>query len=142
MRAHFAAILIALSLVAAAPAAQQSIVGVWYEEAHYGGSRVISVWDIKADGTYHSVYRRCLPQGEQDSVQDGHWTYADGKMRTVSAKPNLSYYTNVYETVSNDGRVWVYRAISGDGFNEFGPVTFRDIRVTPGSKLPTCDTMS
>lgn len=137
-----AAIVLALACVAAAPAAQQSVVGVWYEEANYGGSRVISVWDIKADGTYISVYRRCRPEGEEDSRQEGHWTYANGKMRTVAGTASLSYFVNEYETVSNDGRVWVYRATSGDGFNTWGPVTFRDLKVQPGARLPTCDTTS
>lgn len=139
---RFAAIVFALSAVAAAPAAQQSIVGVWYEEANYGGSRVISVWDIKADGTYSSVYRRCLDTGEEDSHQEGNWTYTNGRMHTVSATSSLRYFTNEYQTISNDGRVWVYRAVSGDGYNTYGPVTFRDTRVTPDAKLPTCATTS
>jgi hypothetical protein len=100
------------------------------------------VWNIKGDGTYESVYRRCLPQGEDDSNAAGRWTYVNGRIKTVSATSALSYVVNEYETQSNDGRIWVYRAVSGDGYNTYGPVTFRDTRVQQGAKLPTCDTSS
>lgn len=143
MRALFAIAFAFVTASAVAADTQRSIVGVWYEEANYGGSRVISVWDLKADGSYESVYRRCLPQGgEADSASSGRWTYVNGRIKTVSPTAQLTYVVNEYQTESNDGRIWVYRAISGDGYDTYGPVTFRDTRVQAGAKLPTCDTTS
>ena len=132
---------LALFLVAAAAPAEKSIVGVWYEDLTYGGARVISVWNIKSDGTFTSLYRRCLQKGESDSADFGEWTYANGRLRTKSLASGWPVL-NEYQTQSNDGHIWVYRGVAGDGFQKYGAVQFRDIRVGPDSKLPTCDLSS
>lgn len=123
-------------LLIAAAAAEPSIVGVWYEEADYGGSHVISIMTIRADGTYNAVYRRCLDQGALDSSSAGRWTYANRKLTMVEGNGRA----DEYQTESNDGRVWVYRGAAGPGFEKFGAVRFRDTRVGADSRLPTCDT--
>jgi hypothetical protein len=141
MRAFFA-FAFALLFAPTALAAEASIVGDWYEEAIYGGSRVISILRIKADGTYTGAYRRCAAEGPVDSVSEGRWTVQGKRVRmTVRSRFGLETWDE-YETVSNDGRVWVYRAVAGNGFNTFGAVTFRDVKITAESRLPTCDTLS
>lgn len=128
--------MIAGLLLIAAAAAEQSIVGTWYEEADYGGSHVISILTIRADGTYSAVYRRCLQQTAVDSSGSGRWTYANRRLRMTERDGTADEYV----TESNDGRVWIYRGASGPGFQKFGAVRFRDTRVGPDSQLPTCDT--
>jgi hypothetical protein len=137
------AFVIVLLAMPAAQAAETSIVGDWYEEATYGGSRVISILRIKADGTYVGAYRRCAAGGPIDSISEGHWTVQGKRVRmTTRSRFGGADVWDDYETVSNDGRVWIYRAVAGNGFNTFGAVTFRDVKVTAESKLPTCDTIS
>ena len=129
-------------LVAPVLAAEQSIVGTWYEDVTYGGQRVISVWTLKADGTFAGLYRHCLPQhGEQDTTSSGHWTYASGHLRTREESGTWPI-VDEYQTESNDGHVWVYRGVAGPDYVTYGPVRFRDLKVEPGSKVPTCDLSS
>jgi hypothetical protein len=47
-----------------------------------------------------------------------------------------------YQTISNDGKVWVYKSIAGDAFQEFGQITFRDLKVVPTSTMSGCDLTS
>jgi hypothetical protein len=142
MHVRIVAIFVIFFLLPAAQAAQDSIVGVWYEDVTYGGSRVISVWDIKPDGTFTSVYRRCLPEGESSTSSTGTWTSVNGRTRTVTQGNGAWPVIDEYQTESNDGHIWVYRGAAGNGFEKYGPVRFRDIRVGPDSKLPTCDLTS
>lgn len=136
----FGLALVTTAAVAAMPTTQQ-IAGVWYEEAHYDGARVISIADFHADGTYRFLFRRCLDaHQEQDTVETGHWTYANGRMKTVPDLPTMA--TNEYQTDSFDGRVWQYHHAAGFMFEVDGPLKFRDIRVQPGARLPTCDATS
>lgn len=130
----------ALPAAAAAPTTQQ-VVGVWYEEAHYDGSRVISIADFHADGTYKFLFRRCLGVGrEQNTVETGRWIYSNGHMKTV---PDITAMaTNEYDTDFYDGRVWEYHHVGGYRFGVDGPLKFRDVRVQAGAKLPTCDATS
>ena len=142
MNRTLAGAIVCLLLAGGAAAAEQSIVGVWYEDVTYGGSRVISVLEINPDGTYQSVHRRCLNPGEQDTADAGHWTYANGHLR-LSAMGNDGWpVVDEYQTESIDGRVWVYRGVAGHGFQLYGPVKFRDLKVVPGAKLPSCDLSS
>jgi hypothetical protein len=136
-----AGLLIAL-LLPAAGAAEQSVVGRWYEEARHSGTRVLSIADIKADGTYTVEFRDCTANGPVDYVVAGHWTYANGVFRITKERNGMVYAVDEYRTESNDGSVWEYRIVSGWGFNRYGPVKFRDVKVTAESKLPTCDTLS
>jgi hypothetical protein len=127
--------------VSAAAATEQSIAGVWYEEAHYDGARVISIADFHVDGSYRFLFRRCRDGGqEQDTVETGYWTHTNGRLKTVPDIPGMA--TNEYQTDSYDGRVWEYHHVAGYMFEVDGPLKFRDIRVQPGAKLPTCDTTS
>jgi hypothetical protein len=136
-------LLFALLFVPAALAAEASIVGDWYEEVTYGGSRVISILRIRPDGTYTGVYRRCAEQGPVDSVTEGRWSYQNRRLRMTSRRPlSVAEIWDEYETESNDGRIWVYRGVAGNGFSQYGAVKFRDVRITPDSKLPACDTIS
>ncbi len=131
----------ALLLGGAAAAAEQSVVGTWYEDVTYGGARVISVWTLRADGTFTGLYRHCLEHGERDTASQGHWTYANGRLRT---REESGYWPIVdeYQTVSNDGHVWVYDGVAGPDFVAYGRVRFRDLKVEPGSRVPTCDLSS
>lgn len=138
------AILLGMLAAAQAHAAEPSIVGVWYEDVIYGGSRQISIWVIKPDGTFTSLFRHCLPppQEETDSTASGRWTYANGRVRTMETSAAGWPIVNEYQTESNDGHIWVYRGVAGDGYMRYGAVRFRDVKVEPGSKLPTCDLSS
>jgi hypothetical protein len=129
--------------VPAAIAAEASIVGDWYEEATYGGSRVISVLRIRPDGTFSGAYRRCAANGPIDTVSEGRWTYQNRRLRmTFRSRFGAAEVWDEYETESNDGRIWVYRGVAGNGFSQYGAVMFRDVKITPDSKLPACDTIS
>jgi len=138
------AMLTGVLLASLAHAAQSSIVGDWYEEAVYGGSRTISVLHIKADGSFSAVYRTCLKHGELDNTDSGRWTEQNGKIRMMTDMANgvMSFAIDDYETKSNDGHIWVYQGVAGEGFAKYGPVTFRDVRVTADSKVPSCDVVS
>jgi hypothetical protein len=132
-----------LQFMPAALGADASIVGDWYEEVTYGGSRVISILRIRPDGSYTGVYRRCAQEGPVDTVSEGRWTYHSRRLRmTVQSRSGGPDVWDEYETESNDGRVWIYRGVAGNGFSQYGAVKFRDVRITPESKLPTCDTIS
>lgn len=137
------AVIVMVCCLAAAPAAaaEHSIVGVWYEEAKYGGHSVISVADIKADGTYSVTFRHCLMRGEQDTYEIGRWSYANGIMR-LDRYGAQGYFTSAYQTDSLDDRTWTYHLVSGPGLSAFGPLRFRDTRVEPGAKVPSCDVSS
>ena len=97
----------ALLCVPAAMAAEATIVGDWYEEVTYGGSRVISILRIRPDGTYTGVYRRCTEHGPIDSMTEGRWTYQNRKVRMTWRRPlSVADVWDEYETESLDGRVW------------------------------------
>lgn len=133
--------LVSTAALAAAPTTQQ-IVGVWYEEAHYDGARVISIADFHADGSYRFLFRRCpdASRSEDDNVETGRWTYANGRLKTVPDLPTMA--TNEYQTDAFDGRVWEYHHVAGYMFDIDGPLKFRDTRVAAGARLPTCDATS
>ena len=136
--------LCALLTFAGVQAAVPSIVGTWYEEAHYGGSEIISILQINPDGTYTSTHRQCLKRGHVDDRDDGRWEY-DGKtlrLATRNVDGTADGYVNEYRTDSIDDRIWVYVGVAGPGFRHFGPVRFRDVRVTKDSKVPDCGLMS
>ena len=141
--AMFAAAALTAGAVHAAASAshEQSIVGTWYEDVNYGGQRVISVWTLKPDGTFDGLYRHCLEHGEEDTRSTGHWTYAEGHLRTVTEG---GYWPVVdeYDTESNDGHIWIYKGAAGSNFLLYGAVRFRDIKVEPGSTVPACQTIS
>lgn len=149
--AAFAAIRLAVTaaccsmfLAATAFPSPQQIIGVWYEESWHRGPRIISTATIRADGTVTALFRTCTPQGQGiDTFWQGRWTYANGLLR-IAILNSAGQVTGVdeYQTESFDGRIWVYRLISGPGFNRVGPVRFRDTRVTAESRLPTCQTVS
>jgi hypothetical protein len=140
MRAAYAVLLAGLFSLSAARAAQPSIVGDWFEDAFYGGSRVIALLHIKADGTFQGEYRTCLPHGVEDSTDAGQWSYADGGTRWITK--SLDGVVDEYRIESNDGRLWIYTGAAGAGFVRYGAVRFKDVRVTADSKMPNCDLTS
>lgn len=137
---------LALSLVvSSAAAATSSIVGDWFEDETYGGGRTIAVGHFKADGSFSVDFRECTKPKPKDHTEAGTWTYANGKLELTTASGAggfLSYDVEDYQTLSNDGHLWVYKSTAGPLFNIYGPVTFRDERVLPGSKPPGCDLTS
>ncbi|HWA31197.1 MAG TPA: hypothetical protein VG867_08860 [Rhizomicrobium sp.] len=136
--------LLALLIPQAALAVQQSIVGDWYEEAEYGGYRTISIGHFRADGTFTVEFRRCLRPGEMDDTDTGSWTYANGDLRMTTQTRDGFWVFDIedYQTVSNDGRSWIYKSVSGSAVERYGRIVFHDIRVTPDSKVPSCDLTS
>lgn len=122
----------------------KSPVGYWYEEAHYGGARVLELMHIKPDGTFSAQHRICHPHRSEENTNSGYWSYENGKMRiTITRVDDLpTYSADDYLTQSYNGQIWAYRSVGGDGFKEFGPVNFRDVRVAADSKLPACDLTS
>jgi hypothetical protein len=144
MRVAAALYLASLLVGSAAHAATPSIVGDWFEDETYGGQRTIAVGHFKADGSFAVDFRTCLKKGFLDHTEAGTWTYTGGKLEMTTQTNNgfWVYDINDYQTVSNDGHLWVYKSSAGPGFQEYGPVTFRDVRVGAGSKPPTCDLMS
>ena len=145
MRARLFALPALLLLAAAAPAAKPSVAGIWYEEATYpDGTLVISIADLRPDGTYTATFRHCLPQGQQDRVQVGHWSYANGMMHlTKEYEPyHFVYATEDYQTESFDGHVWTYKLVKSSDPFAVGPGEFRDTLVAPGAKVPDCNATS
>jgi hypothetical protein len=144
MRLLIPAFFLCVVLPAAAQATEMSVVGDWYEDTVYGGERTIAVGHFKSDGSFSVDFRRCLKQGELQHTDTGHWVYANGKLRMTTEASNGFWIFDIedYETISNDGRIWVYKSVAGPGFRQYGPVQFRDIRVTPDSKAPSCDLTS
>jgi len=119
-------------------------IGYWYEEAHYGGQRVLELLHIKPDGTFSSHHRICIPHHPEEDDNSGYWSYESGKMRLTTTRIDglPTYSADNYLTESYDGQIWAYRAIGGDAYKIYGPVRFRDVRVTADSKLPACDLTS
>jgi hypothetical protein len=128
----------------AAQAAEASIVGDWYEEAVYGGYRTISISHFRNDGTFTVEFRKCLVPGELDNTDTGHFAYANGKLRMITEARDGIWTMDIedYETSSNDGQAWVYKSVSGPAVANYGHIVFKDIRVTPSSKVPSCDLSS
>jgi hypothetical protein len=143
-RAAFALLIATLSFLPAARAAEASIIGVWYEEVTYGGSRNISIMRLNKDGSFSATHRQCLKHGYRDDAESGRWEYQGDRLRLITNKVGTmaTEAVNDYRTESNDGRVWVYRGIAGPGFMRYGPVSFRDVYVTKDSELPNCDVIS
>ncbi len=140
MRVAYAVLLAGLFSLSASQATQPTIVGDWFEETVYGGSRVIALLHIKPDGTFQGEYRTCLPHGAEDSTDAGQWNYADGGTRWITK--TLDGVVDKYQIESNDGRMWIYVGAAGAGFARYGAVRFKDVRVTAGSKMPNCDLTS
>lgn len=137
--------LTAMLLAAAAPLpTPQTIVGIWYEEAKYpDGHFVISIADIRADGSYVATFRHCLELGHSDTVQRGHWSYANGFMHITKELSGVAYASEDYKTTSFDGHVWEYDFVSGSGTTGAnGPGHFRDTRVAAGGRMPDCGATS
>jgi len=134
-------VLAALLMSGAVHAAEKSIVGDWYEEAVYGGYRTISIAHFRADGTFTVDFRRCLQPGELDSTDTGTWTYAGGTLRMITETRNgfWTFDMEDYQTSSNDSLVWIYKSTSGSAVEKYGHLVFKDVRVTPASKVPRCD---
>lgn len=144
MRAVYLILAAGLLASHAAQAAEQSIIGDWYEEAVYGGYRTISISHFRADGTFTVEFRKCLQPGELDNTDTGHFTYANGKLRMITEARDGIWTLDIedYETASNDGRAWTYKSVSGPAVERYGHIVFKDIRVTPSSKVPSCDLSS
>jgi hypothetical protein len=134
----------ALLLSGAAQAAKKSIVGDWYEEATYGGYRHISISHFRADGTFTVEFRKCLNPGEMDNTDTGHYTYESGHLRMITETRDGLWTMDIedYQTSSNDGRVWIYDSTSGPAVDHYGHIHFKDVHVTPASRVPSCDLSS
>jgi hypothetical protein len=138
------AFLAALLLSVTAHALQQPIVGDWYEEAVYGGYRTISIAHFRADGTFVAEFRKCLQPGEFDNTDTGHYNYENGKLRMITEARDGIWTLDIedYQTISNDGRIWIYKSTAGPAVEKYGHLLFKDVRVTPSSKVPSCDLSS
>lgn len=128
------------SLMAAPVQAAPSLVGDWYEDMMLHGGRVISIARLKADGTFRVDFRRCFAQGgPHDSSESGRWTYSKGVLRLSievdSGTP--TFYTQEYRTDELTARTWNYYLVGDKSL----PM-FHDVRVTAGSKIPSCDLTS
>jgi hypothetical protein len=130
--------------VSSARAAEPSIVGDWFEDETYGGQRTIAVGHFKPDGTFSVDFRTCLKKGVIDHTETGQWTYSGGRLQMMTQTNNGLWVSDVedYQTVSNNGQLWIYKSVAGESFQELGQVTFHDARVEAGSKPPTCDLTS
>ena len=144
MRLGYAVLFASAVALSTGHAAEQSIVGDWYEDENYGGQRTIAVGHFKEDGSFSVEFRTCLKQGSLDHTDTGHWTYANGRLRMTTEANNgfWTYEIEDYQTLSNDGHVWIYKSMAGPAFQQYGTVTFHDVRVTPDSKAPSCDLTS
>jgi hypothetical protein len=136
--------LVSLLFLSSAHAATQSIVGDWFEDETYGGQRTIAVGHFKTDGSFSVDFRTCLKKGFIDHTETGTWTYDGGRLQMMTQTNNGMWVSDVegYQTLSNNGHLWVYKSIAGSGFQDYGQITFRDVRVEPGSKPPDCDLTS
>jgi len=144
LRVVLAVTLVSLALLAGAKASEPSIVGDWYEEATYGGGTTLALSHFRGDGTFTVIFRKCLKPAMLESTDTGTWTYVNGRLRMTTQTTNGFWTFDIedYQTLSNDGKVWVYKSISGSAVQEYGTVTFRDIRVTHDSKMTGCDLTS
>lgn len=133
-----------LALATTAQAAETSIVGDWYEEATYGGATTIALSHFRPDGTFSVTFHKCLKPQAIEHVDTGTWTYEGGKLRMITEASNGIWTMDIedYQTISNNGKVWVYKSIAGDAFQEFGQITFHDLKVTPTSTMSGCDLTS
>lgn len=131
-------------LFSVAHAATPSIVGDWFEDETYGGQRTIAVGHFKPDGSFTVDFRTCLKKGFIDHTETGTWTYDGKTLQMLTQTNNGMWVSDVedYQTVSNNGHLWVYKSTAGSGFQEYGQITFHDVRVEPGSKPPDCALMS
>jgi len=136
--------LVGAFLISSAHAATPSIVGDWFEDETYGGQRTIAVGHFKADRSFSVDFRTCLKKGVLDHTETGTWTYAGSKLEMTTQTNNGLWVYDIedYQTVSYNGHLWVYKSTAGDGFREYGQITFHDVRVEPGSKPPDCDLTS
>jgi hypothetical protein len=144
---RLAAVLYLMSavVISSAHAATPSIVGDWFEDETYGGERTIAVGHFKADGSFSVDFRTCLKKGFLDHTETGTWSYEDGRLQMMTQTNNgmwVSADIEDYQTISNDGRLWIYKSTAGERFQELGEVKFHDVRVEPGSKPPDCALMS
>ncbi len=133
-----------LLLSGAAHAAESSIVGDWYEDETYDGHRNQALAHFHADGSFTVQFRECYKTGALDRVDTGHYAYSGGMLRMTTETHDgfWVYVIDDYKTLSNDGRKWIYKSVAGLGFQQYGSITFHDIRVTPDSKMPACDLTS
>ena len=130
--------------VSASAAAPPSIAGDWHEDETYSGMRTIALSHFRTDGTFTIEFRECKKDGVFDHTDTGHWAYASGDLRITTETQNgfWIYAVDDYKTMSYDGRLWVYKSVHGPGFDQYGQVTFHDVRVTSTSKMPGCDLTS
>jgi hypothetical protein len=131
-------------IVSVAHASEPSIVGDWFEDETYGGQRTIAVGHFKPDGSFSVDFRTCLKKGFLDHTETGQWTYSAGKLEMMTQTDNGFWVSDIedYQTLSNNGKLWVYKSTAGSGFQQYGSITFRDVRVEKGSKPPDCDLTS
>ena len=136
--------LAAFLLSSAAHAAETSIVGDWYEDETYDGRRNQAIAHFRPDGSFTVQFRECWKSGALDRVDTGHYTYSGGllHMTTETHDAFWVYVLDDYKTLSNDGQKWIYKSVAGTGFQQYGSITFHDIRVTPDSKMPAYDLTS
>ena len=136
--------LIGILFASIAHAATPSIVGDWFEDETYGGQRTIAVGHFKPDGSFSVDFRECLKKGFLDHTETGTWTYSGGTLRMTTQTNHGFWVYDIedYQTLSNDGHLWVYKSTAGTEFHQYGQITFHDVRVEPGSKPPTCDLLS
>jgi hypothetical protein len=133
-----------LLCASAAQAAETSIVGDWYEEATYGGATTIALSHFHADGTFSVTFHKCAKPQAIEHVDTGTWTYEGGKLRMITQVSNSIWTMDIedYQTISNNGKVWIYKSTGGDAFSEYGQVMFRDLKVAPASTMSGCDLTS
>jgi hypothetical protein len=135
---------ILLASVAQAAPANPSPVGDWYSEGKQNGERILSLTHYKTDGTFVTEFRECLPNWTGVHTKSGHWSLAGNRLLTTTelAKGRSVSFTGEFEIVSNDGHIWLSHTVGGDALRIFGDNGIRVVRVTPGSRLPSCDQVS
>lgn len=139
MRCGGLILLFAAGLMAQAARADASIVGYWYEDTKQSNVRTISILHLGPDGRFDAQFRLCTKDGARDTRKYGRWTYEKGMLSLHGEVQDgvIVAFEELYRTIKIDEHIWDYHGIVG------GPPTdFHDVRVTPDSKMPSCDLTS
>jgi hypothetical protein len=120
-------------------------VGYWYAEDQYPNGRVFALEHLEADGSFRTEFRECFSLGgSKDHTEAGHWKLSRDRLSIVTEAvgEKTVHLSGDYETISMNASTWDLHTVGGDALRVFGPATFRKVRVTADSKLPSCELTS
>lgn len=123
----------------AAATYSRAAIGDWYGEGEPNSPQVKFLSHYGPDGTWTIQFRDCSSQPPLEQIESGTWSDASGKTTIITTSVNgaPAYYTDSYQTVSNDGQTRRYRLVESNSLRDVGFV-FTAIRVNKDFALPDC----